>query len=254
MASSDKSIVAVIPARYGSTRFPAKVLAKIQGKIMIQWVYERVAASKMIDRVIIATDDERVKQAVSEFTDNVVMTSSEHQTGTDRIAEAIQGIDADIVLNVQGDEPLIPTHVLDQLLIEFSQREQTEMATVAVPIKADNLPEDFEDPNVVKVVIDTNSNALYFSRAPIPLARDSRPDSASPLQHWGIYAYHRDFLEKYVKMPQSPLEQCEKLEQLRALENGATIYVLISDQTTVGVDVPEDIDKVEAILAKESND
>ncbi len=238
--------VAVIPARHASTRFPGKPLALIAGKPMIQRVYERVLQAKRVDRVIVATDDERIRACVQAFGGQAMMTAADHPTGTDRIAEAVREIDADLVLNVQGDEPLIPPSVLDDLLAHMQAHPELPMGTVAVPIDPDG--PDFADPNVVKVVLDREQRALYFSRSPIPYARGERGAGAQPLHHWGVYAYRRDFLYAFIGWPQGTLEECEKLEQLRALEHGARIFVHISHEHPVGVDVPADVARVEALL------
>ena len=238
-----KTII-VIPARYKSSRFPGKPLVKILGKPMIQWTCEKAAASKA-DIVIVATDDLRIKEAVESFGFQAVMTSKSHQSGTDRIAEAIQNIDADLIINLQGDEPILPSQVIDQLIDTMQVNTSLEMATVAVPGSIDS--EEYQDPNTVKVVRDNQGKALYFSRSPLPYFRN-KPENAKCLFHWGIYAYRRSFLEQYIKWPQSELEKIESLEQLRALENGASIQVTIAHEKALGVDVPEDIAKVEEFL------
>lgn len=243
------SAVAVIPARYGSTRFPGKPLAKIAGKPMLQWVVERAAAADTIDEVWVATDDERIMDAVDEFGGHAVMTSTRHRTGTDRIVEALADIDADLVVNVQGDEPLVPPAVIDRL-VRTMEAGDAEMGTVAVPFDATSA--DPQNPNAVKVITDIDGNALYFSRSLIPFPREGGKP-AMPLLHWGLYAYRRDFLDAFVKWPPGRLEQCEMLEQLRALENGARIKVITVDTPTQGVDEPGDIAKVERMLEKEHN-
>lgn len=235
---------AIIPARYASTRFPGKPLAEIAGKPMIQWTCEKAAESKA-DIVIVATDDERIKTAVESFGFKAVMTSPNHESGTDRIAEAIKDIDADLIINLQGDEPMLPASVINHLIDVMTSMPQLEMATVAVPSSIDS--EEYLDPNAVKVVTDLKGKALYFSRSPLPYFRN-KPENASCLLHWGIYAYRRDFIETFVTWPQSHLEKCESLEQLRALENGASIQVAIAHEKALGVDVPEDILKVEEFL------
>ena len=239
-------VVAVIPARYGSTRFPAKALALICGKPMIQWTYERASATKLIDRVIVATDDERIMDAVRAVGGEAVMTSSNHRTGTDRIAEVVASMDVDLVVNVQGDEPLVPPAVLDRLVQSMLDRPRTLMGTVAVPM--DEI--DGKDPNVVKAVVAKSGYALYFTRATAPFARNDRPMDTPLLRHWGIYAFRSEFLKAYVKEEQSPLERCESLEQLRALEMGVGIYVLQTEEIAIGVDCPADLLKVEEILCK----
>lgn len=219
-----------------STRFPGKPLALLAGKPMIQWVYEKAQASKA-DAVIVATDDERIKRAVESFGGQAVMTSPEHQSGTDRIAEAIKGLDCEIIINVQGDEPLIPTSVINELIDKMQDCPEVPMATVTV---ARPRAEIANDPNKVKVVFDREHRALYFSRSAIPFQRDHDVDAQLYL-HWGIYAYRRAALERFVTLPAGILEICEKLEQLRALENGIAIYVLESKLDSIGVDTPEDL-------------
>jgi len=238
---------AIIPARYGSTRFPGKVLAELEGKPIIKWVYEKASASSA-DYVFVATDDERVFKVVEAFGGRAVMTSPDHPSGTDRIYEAVakKCPDADIIINVQGDEPLLPSSVIDSLINKMKSDSSIEMATVAVPAKREEIS---SNPNIVKAVMDKNGFALYFSRAPVPFIREGGTDM--PLyRHWGIYVYRRKTLEKFIALPESSLEKCEKLEQLRALENGIRIFVLISDFTTVGVDTPEDLHKVIEIFRK----
>lgn len=234
--------IAVIPARFGSTRFPGKVLAELCGKPMIQWVYEKAVAS-IADEVIIATDNEQVMAAVKKFGGHAVMTSPDHPSGTDRICEAVKDFEYDIIINVQGDEPLIPVSVIDGLIEVMRQNPQTGMGTVAVPASRAAL----NDPNKVKVVLGSNNLALYFSRSMIPYLREGGDDMPTYL-HWGIYAYRRDTLNHFVSLPQGRLEACEKLEQLRALENGISIYVMLSNLESVGVDTPEDLKKAEARL------
>lgn len=238
--------IAVIPARYGSTRFPAKPLALISGKPMIQWTYESTAACPDFDEVIVATDDRRIAEVVEGFGGKAVMTSVECRTGTDRIWEAIQAVEGDLIVNVQGDEPLIAAEVLHELVVKMRES-GADMGTVAVPFSVAG--RDPADPNAVKVVVDNNNMALYFSRARIPYLREGGEECGA-LLHWGLYAYTRDFLNRFVGWETGRLEASEKLEQLRALENGARIGVIVTDKRTVGVDVPEDIAQVEAMLAQ----
>ncbi|MCQ2403490.1 MAG: 3-deoxy-manno-octulosonate cytidylyltransferase [Lentisphaeria bacterium] len=236
--------IAVIPARYGSTRFPAKPLALIQGKPMIQWTYESTKKCTDFQDVFVATDDDRIYNAVVAFDGKAVMTSPECRSGSDRIWEAIQGLDAELIVNVQGDEPLIPATVLHQLVAQMTES-GADMGTVAVPFSVSG--RDPQDPNAVKVVLDNRNLALYFSRSLIPFPRTGGT-TVEPLLHWGLYAYRRDFLRQFVSWPTGKLEACEKLEQLRALENGAKICVLTTTERTADVDVPEDIARVEALL------
>ncbi len=244
------SIIAIIPARYGSTRFPGKSLALIKGKPMIQWVYERTKRSRLVNRTIIATDDDRILKAVAAFGGEGVMTSQEHATGTDRIAEVAKKLDCDLVVNVQGDEPLIHPDMIDQAIAPLADDASIPMGTLCRRIE--NRDEAF-DPNVVKVVRDGNGFALYFSRAPIPWDRDQwagkscltdLPLSGPLYKHIGLYVYRRDFLLTYAGMPQTALEGIEKLEQLRALEQGYAIKVVETEHESFGVDIPEDLGKI----------
>ena len=239
-----KSVLAVIPARYASTRFPGKPLALIAGKPMIQWTYESAKKSKA-DRVIVATDDQRIADCVTSFGGEYVMTAVDHPSGTDRIAEAVSEIEGDLIINLQGDEPLLPAVVIDELIDKMQADESLGMGTAAVP---EAYTEELsKDANRVKVVIDQQSQALYFSRSGIPYYRNL-PENPSLLTHWGVYAYRRRVLEQFIQWPQTPLEHAESLEQLRALENGVKIHVLVTDQRSIGVDVPDDILKVEEYL------
>lgn len=239
-------VIAVIPARYASTRFPGKPLARKTGRFLIQHVYERVKATRRIPRCIIATDDERIAAAVREFGGEVVMTRADHPSGTDRIAEVIHGLPGapdDIILNVQGDEPEIePTH-LDRL-VERLAREPLDcpIATLACPFPPDADP---RDPNCVKVVVNSAGRALYFSRALIPYPRDGGGEGAPGrwLLHLGVYAYRRTFLLTLAALKPGVLEQIEKLEQLRVLERGTPLAVELVDRASVGIDTPQDYDQ-----------
>ncbi|MDD5698712.1 MAG: 3-deoxy-manno-octulosonate cytidylyltransferase [Victivallaceae bacterium] len=234
---------AIIPARFASTRFPGKVLAELGGKPMIQWVYEKAAAS-IADTVLIAADDERVVRAVKAFGGRAVMTAPDHPSGTDRICEAAAKLDCGIIINIQGDEPLIPVEVINGLITLMREKTEIPMATVAVPAERAILA----DPNKVKVVLDRAGFALYFSRSVIPFLRSGGGVDTPALLHWGIYAYRKATLEKFVTLPEGRLEVCEKLEQLRALENGIRIYVMQSTLESVGVDTPEDLRRAEMKL------
>jgi 3-deoxy-manno-octulosonate cytidylyltransferase (CMP-KDO synthetase) len=238
----------VIPARYGSTRLPAKPLLAETGKPLIQHVYERAKQSQLASRVLVATDDLRILDAVEGFGGEAVMTRDDHPCGTDRIAEAARSMDADIIVNLQGDEPLIDPASLDQVISMLLEDTGAAMATLAAPLRA---AEAYHCPHVVKVVCDESGNALYFSRAPIPYVRDGEPDwAAQPApvwQHVGLYAYRRDFLFRFASLPPAPLEQLEKLEQLRALALGCRIRVGRTAAPTLGVDTLEDYHRFVAL-------
>jgi 3-deoxy-manno-octulosonate cytidylyltransferase (CMP-KDO synthetase) len=234
------SVAVVIPARYASTRLPAKPLLRETGKYLIQHSYERAAEANCAADVIVATDDQRIYDAVLSFGGRVVMTRADHVSGTDRIAEVAANLDAEVILNLQGDEPQIEPAALD-LLAGLMEVQGTDMATLAVPIRD---RETYLNPNVVKVVRDDRGRALYFSRSPIPMVRDGEPDfSTRParfLQHLGVYAYRRDFLLKFATTPPHPLELTEKLEQLRVLGTGGTIRVGTVEHAHRGIDTPAD--------------
>ncbi len=239
------TVLAILPARYGSTRFPGKPLAPIAGKPMIQRVWERTCAAPLVDAVVVATDDPRIEKACREFGAEVEMTASDHPTGTDRLAEVAARHDHDIIVNVQGDEPLIEGFVIEAAIEALSADPEASMSTVVHRAE----PEAWNDPNRVKVVVDSRGVALYFSRAPIPFRRGST--DIHPLQHVGLYVYRRDFLLRFIELPRTPAEIAEELEQLRALENGYRIRVAeIEGWTSVPVDVPEDIPIVEAALVR----
>lgn len=237
-------VVGVIPARYASSRFPGKALADIAGKPMIQWVYERASQARCLQRLLVATDDERIAQAVRRFGGEVVMTSPEHPSGTDRLAEAVRDVPCDVVVNVQGDEPLIDPRAIEQAVQPLLEDATMVMSTLATPITSEDV---WRDPNVVKVVTDANGFALYFSRSSIPYHRDGTPP-LNALHHIGLYVYRRDFLLRFAALSPTPLEQLERLEQLRVLENGGRIKVVVTDYTAIGVDTAEDLEKVKAQL------
>jgi len=238
------TVMAVLPARYGSTRFPGKPLTPIAGKSMIQHVWERTRLAKRVDAVVIATDDERIREACEAFGAVVEMTATDHPTGTDRLAEVAARHEHDVIVNVQGDEPLIEGVVIDAAIEALLCDDRAAMSTIVHRAE----PEAFDDPNRVKVVVDAAGFALYFSRAPIPYRR--KDTGIAPLQHVGLYTYRRDFLLEFVKWNRSPAERAEELEQLRALENGHRIRAAeIEGWTSVPVDVPEDVQTVEAALA-----
>lgn len=241
------SVFAIIPARYASTRFPGKPLVDICGKPMIQHVYERTMQAGSVSQVVVATDDERIRDVVIGFGGEVAMTRSDHPSGTDRLAEVAATIDADLVVNVQGDEPLIDPVMIDQAVKPLLAKPSIVMGTLKCRI--DN-EDDYSNPNVVKVVVDKDDFALYFSRSPIPCLRDALMAEVDLFKHVGLYVYRREFLLKYPALPETPLELSEKLEQLRALEHGYRIYVAETDRQSIGVDVPEDLQKVVAELSK----
>lgn len=234
------SAVIVIPARHASTRLPGKPLLKETGKHLIHHVYERAALARKARAVLVATDDPRIAAAVEGFGGRVVMTRRDHPSGTDRVAEVAARLDDEIVVNLQGDEPLIDPHALDLLITRLEQT-GAEMATLACPL---GTLEQYHNPNCVKVVTDEHDNALYFSRSPLPFVRDGQPDfvarPARFLQHVGIYAYRRGFLFEFAATPPAALEKLEKLEQLRALAMGRRIAVGRIDAATLGVDTHDD--------------
>ena len=235
-------VAVIIPARYASSRFPGKPLALLAGKPMIQHVWEKAIASSA-DVVAVATDDERIAAAVEKFGGKAIMTSPDHPSGTDRIAEAARAFEGvETVINIQGDEPLIPIELVDELIRLMTSDRSVEMATVAVPADRKKMTE-----NNVKVVFGTTGQALYFSRSEIPFVRQGGEDPGCYL-HWGIYAYRKDILERFVQLPPGKLENSEKLEQLRALENGIGIKVITTELTTIGVDTPDDLEKAELLL------
>ncbi len=241
-------IVGIIPARYASTRFPGKPLALVAGKPLIQHVVERCQKAKLLSEVIVATDDARIADAVKKFC-RVEMTRTDHPSGTDRIAEVTAHCQCDAVVNIQGDEPLIEPSVIDAVA---GALRDNEMSTAATRIK---IAAELDNPNVVKVVVNAAGRALYFSRRTIPYLCEAASGSGSEqlaafafLKHLGIYGYRRETLLRQVKFPVSPLEKAEKLEQLRALENGIQIAVVKVDYDGVGVDAPEDVERVERML------
>jgi 3-deoxy-manno-octulosonate cytidylyltransferase (CMP-KDO synthetase) len=249
------NVIGIIPARMGASRFPGKPLALIAGKPMLQHVFEGARTAKRLSELIVATDDARIASACAAFGARAVMTSPAHPTGTDRIAEVAAGLTAEIVVNVQGDEPLLAGFVIDAVVDALAAAPECALATAVHRAQ----PDAASDPNRVKAVLDRFGNALYFSRSAIPFRRAAL-DSASPRasgadepplwQHVGLYAYRRAFLLELVRLPQTPLERAEQLEQLRALEHGHEIRcAVIEGWRSVPVDVPEDIARVEAALA-----
>lgn len=248
-------IIGIIPARYDSTRFPGKPLAKILNKPMIQWVYESAGKSKLLDDLYVATDDKRIYDVVKGFGGNVLITSKKHKSGTDRIGEAVRNISGSIIANIQGDEPLISAKDIDRAITSLIKNNTIKVATLATRFSKIN---DLYDENKVKVVFDKNFNALYFSRSIIPFRKEyvefirktnewktnkSNEDVflKNYYLHIGLYVYRRDFLVKFIRTKQSKLEKIEKLEQLRILENGEKIKVVVTQNNSISVDTPEDI-------------
>lgn len=239
------AILGIIPARWGATRFPGKPLHPIAGRPLVQRVWERARAARELADVVIATDDGRIARAAEGFGARVVLTRPEHPSGTDRIAEAaaILGGGFSHVLNIQGDEPTVDPALLDRLAAAMRADPGLPMVTAACPLRD---PADFENPHCVKVVVSRNGDALYFSRSAIPHGAATAAGGALlPLRHQGIYGYTRAFLAEFVRWEPSPLERTERLEQLRALENGARIRVLVTEHESLGVDTPEDVARVE---------
>ena len=247
--------LAVIPARYASSRLPAKPLLKATGKFLIEHVYERASQARHIDHVIVATDDHRIESAVKSFGGSVMMTRDDHISGTDRVAEVTQFHEADIIVNLQGDEPMIEPDALDFVSELLVRHQQAAMATLATPLQS---LDQYHNPNCVKVVVGDLGQALYFSRSPIPFVRDGQPElTHEPFQfflHIGLYAYRRDFLLKLSQTPPTKLEQLEKLEQLRVLSMGQRIQVGMVAHATAGVDTPEDYERFVADWTRQQAD
>ncbi len=245
---SDPKVIVVIPARYASTRLPGKPLAPLAGKPMVQHVYERAKRAQTVHRVIVATDDRRIVDAVTAFGGEARMTRSDHRTGTERIAEVAVHEAGDVFVNVQGDEPLIDPVAIDTGVGALLEEPQAQISTVATPIRHAG---DIMDPNVVKTVLDFDGNALYFSRAPIPWIRDTQQKlHVKYWKHLGLYVFQREALLEYPTLPQGELEKIEQLEQLRWLENGWKIRVAEVAHDAVSVDVPEDVARVEKLMQK----
>jgi 3-deoxy-manno-octulosonate cytidylyltransferase (CMP-KDO synthetase) len=239
-----RKILGVIPARYASSRFPGKALATIGSKTMLQHVYERASQSRYLTSVIIATDDDRIFDAARRFGGRVRMTRPDHASGTDRVAEVASAETCDIVVNIQGDEPLIDPDAIDAAILPMAHDSEIQMATLKKRIVD---PDEITNPNVVKVITDRNDDAIYFSRAPIPHYRDGM--HGVHFKHIGLYLYQRDFLLGYSTLPVGPLEEAERLEQLRALENGLRIRVVETDYESLGVDTPRDLERVAELFA-----
>jgi 3-deoxy-manno-octulosonate cytidylyltransferase (CMP-KDO synthetase) len=235
-------ILGVIPARFASSRFPGKALATLAGKPVLQHVFERVSQTRYVRDIVIATDDERIRTAAVRFGATVRMTRADHQSGTDRVAEIAASYNAEIVVNIQGDEPLIDPNAIDAAALSLIEDPDLSMSTLKKRIED---PAEITNPNVVKVVTDLKGDAIYFSRCPIPYARDG---SATHFKHIGLYVYRHDFLLGYSDLPIGPLERTERLEQLRALENGYRIRVAETEYDSLGVDTPEDLKNVSALF------
>jgi 3-deoxy-manno-octulosonate cytidylyltransferase (CMP-KDO synthetase) len=236
-------ILGVIPARYASSRFPGKALIEIAGKPMLQHVFERASSARYLSKVIIATDDERIAAAARKFRAHVRMTRTDHPTGTDRVAEVASAEAADLVVNIQGDEPLIDPDAIDATALALLDDPNAPMGTLKKKIEH---REEITNPNVVKVVTDLHGKAIYFSRSPIPYCREGTSDY---FKHIGLYVYRRDFLLAYSGLPTGPLERAEKLEQLRALENGHVIRVAETEYESLGVDTPADLERFSKLFA-----
>jgi 3-deoxy-manno-octulosonate cytidylyltransferase (CMP-KDO synthetase) len=236
-------ILGVIPARHASVRFPGKVLARISGKTMLQHVFERASQARYLSSLLIATDDPRIAAEARTFGAPVRMTREDHPSGTDRVAEVASAHPAEVVVNIQGDEPLIDPAAIDAAVLSLLGDPDVPMGTLKRRISD---PEDVNNPNVVKVVTDLRGNAIYFSRSPIPYIRGE--GEAAHFKHIGLYIYRRDFLLAYSDLPVGTLEQAERLEQLRALENGYKIRVVETDYDSIGVDTPEDLDHVSRLF------
>ena len=235
----------IIPARMGSMRFPGKVLADLGGKPVIRHVWENAMRSKA-DSVTVAADDPRVEQAVKAFGGHVVMTKPSHPSGSDRVWEAAQSTDAELIVNVQGDEPFLPNEVIDDLIDAMHGPDAPAMGTVVLPCSRADIA---ANPNLPKVVLTSDDYALYFSRSMIPYLREGGEET-EVYRHWGIYAYRRETLAKFVSLPEGRLERCEKLEQLRALENGIRIKVIRTSFDSIGIDTPDDLVRAQDFLAR----
>lgn len=261
--------VGIIPARYASSRFPGKPLAPLNGKPLIQHVWERSVRAGRLERVVVATDDERIRQAVVSFGGEAMLTDPDHPTGTDRVQEAVRKLESsgariDVVLNIQGDEALLEPEVLDRLTAVLVENPELDYATLAEPF-AD--VDEILDPNTCKVVLDQNGDALYFSRSPVPFCRKAATGGIADLanalradadtlkkyhRHVGIYGFRRKALDEFASLPKGRLEQMEGLEQLRIIEAGRRIRVVLSSRVTMDVDLPDDVKKVESLLAQDS--
>jgi 3-deoxy-manno-octulosonate cytidylyltransferase (CMP-KDO synthetase) len=240
----DTDVIAVIPVRWGSTRFPGKPLALLGGRPVVEHVWQRAGAADTVNRVVVATDDTRIRDAVAGFGGEVVMTSADHASGSDRIAEVIRTLPCRVVVNVQGDEPLLAPEAIDAAVAPLLEDESLEATTVAAPLDP---AQDPDDPNRVKVVVAASGDALYFSRSAIPYRRNATPSTAT-LHHIGLYAFRRELLLEYTSWPQGILEQVEGLEQLRLLERGRRLRVVQVSRAWPGVDTPDDLERISALI------
>ena len=241
-------LIAMIPARYGATRFPAKLMQDLCGKPVIVHTYQRVADTNLFDQVYVVTDDDRIENAIREVGGSVIRSQKQHNSGSDRLAEASKNLEVDIIVNVQGDEPFTDKENLQKVIDIFANDPQKNIAVASLMERITN-PDDIANPNNVKVVVNKFNEALYFSRSVIPFPRD--PNTAVPYyKHIGIYAYRKDALQQFTQLPPSQLEETEKLEQLRYLENGFKIRLALTHIPTIGIDTPEDLEKARKYLSK----
>ena len=241
-------LIAMIPARYGATRFPAKLMQDLCGKPVIVHTYQRVADTNLFDQVYVVTDDDRIEKAIHEVGGQVIRSQKEHNSGSDRLAEASKDLEVDIIVNVQGDEPFTDKENLQKVIDIFANDPQKNIA-VASLMERITYPDDIANPNNVKVVVNKFNEALYFSRSVIPFPRDTNT-KVPYYKHIGIYAYRKDALQQFTQLPPSLLEETEKLEQLRYLENGFKIRLAVTDIPTIGIDTPEDLEKARQRLSK----
>ena len=241
-------LIAMIPARYGATRFPAKLMQDLCGKPVIVHTYQRVADTNLFDQVYVVTDDDRIENAIREVGGKVIRSQKEHNSGSDRLAEASKDLEVDIIVNVQGDEPFTDKENLQKVIDIFANDPQKNIAVASLMERITH-PDDIENPNNVKVVVNKFNEALYFSRSVIPFPRDTNT-KVPYYKHIGIYAYRKDALQQFTQLPPSLLEETEKLEQLRYLENGFKIRLAVTDIPTIGIDTPEDLEKARQRLSK----
>lgn len=241
-------ILCVIPSRIGSTRLARKALLPIQGKPMVQWTYENAQRCRTLSHVIVATDCEEIANVITKVGGQVEMTDSSIATGSDRVAAVAKKYpDMDVIINLQGDEPFIKPSMLEQLIEPYLKGESPEMTTLAYPLKFDS---EYTDPSIVKVIMDKNNNAIYFSRSPIPYFRN--PGTVPLYHHMGLYAFRRDFLLHYTTLPQTPIEQAEALEQLRAIEHGYRIRVCLTEERTLEINTPEELQRAQEFVYEDA--